>query len=747
VYIRFEGGRPSPVVEARHELPGRYNYLIGSDPAKWQTSVPAYSEIAYLDVWDGIDLVFRNVGGMLSYELVAERGADLTQIGFTYEGVDQATYAADGACMLETSVGIVKHVIPISPGEEGHFLRVCDATSTGGSESGRDDSYSLIYSTFLGGLLEDEGLSMEVDDAGCAYVGGLTFSGDFPTTPGAFDRTYGGAPRCDAFVTKFNQIGSDLVYSTYVGGGGSDAARSMHVDDVGRVCFTGWTYWHDYPTTPGAYDQSFNTGDAGDAVVTILNATGSALEYSTFFGGTAGDWAHAIARDASGYVYITGNTHSGDLPTTPGAFDQTHGGTDFSDAFNAKIDPAGNGPADLIYSTFVGGTYNDYGYAIAVDALGQAHVGGTTGTGDFPTTPGAYDPTWQNYLDGVVYKLNASGSDLLYSTYLGTNYRDICGGDIFVDPSGVITVTGGTESTTFPTTPGAYDETHNGGWDAFISRIDPAGNGSADLLYSTYVGGTDHEECFASDIDGTGRICMTGYTHSTDFPVTPVGYDTSHNGDEDVFVATFDATITTLEYGTFLGSPEGDRGGAIVLDGLGFAYVTGYARGGAFPTTEGAYDRWIGGTQDAFVAKLLVVGATSVPGSQAHDVGESLLSLGRARPSPFCAETVMSFSVPDGSGALFAEIFDVSGRCVRHLDVSSGARTGEIIWDGRSEDGTTASSSVYFIRLRGESGEAWQKVVKLRSHGTGGVKPVCGAPCESTGPRRAWTGLITTSPQ
>jgi hypothetical protein len=391
---------------------------------------------------------------------------------------------------------------------------------------------ALVYSTFLGGAEEDRGEGIAVRD-GRAYVTGETSSPDYPTTPGAFDRTFNGgfssqicqasSLPCDAFVTKLNASGSALVYSTFLGGTGADSGSDIAVDTRGRGYVTGQTDSADYPTTPGAFDRTFN-GLNRDAFVTKLNASGSALVYSTFLGGAGNDFGEGIAvRD--GRAYVTGGTAFFDFPTTPGAFDTTWNGG--LDAFVTKLNASGSA---LVYSTFLGGTGADaFSVDVAVDTRGRAYVTGDTSSPDFPTTPGAFDTTW-NGTDAFVTKLNRSGSALVYSTFLGGSDVDI--GEGIAVREGKAYVTGFTQSADYPTTPGAFDTTLDGGTDALVTKLNASGSA---LAYSTFLGGTSFDRGFGIAVR-YGRAYVTGGTNSTDYPSTRGAFDRTFNGNSEAFV-------------------------------------------------------------------------------------------------------------------------------------------------------------------------------------------------------------------
>ena len=398
----------------------------------------------------------------------------------------------------------------------------------------------LAYSTYLGGSNIDQGFGIAVDSAGAAYLTGMTFSADFPTTAGAFDTSFNGTDQFpDAFVTKLNPAGTGLAYSTYLGGSLGDQGFGIAVDSAGAAYVTGGTNSTDFPTTAGAFDTSATGSFIGDAFVTKLNAAGSGLAYSTYL---AGAGSSGIAVDSAGAAYVSGVANSTDFPTTAGAFDTSFNGGSFpGDAFVTKLNPAGTG---LAYSTYLGGSLGDRGFGIAVDSAGAAYVTGGTNSTDFPTTAGAFDTSANGGGDAFVTKLNAAGSGLAYSTYLGGSSGDqgrgcqatvngtTCG--IAVDSAGAAYVSGDTNSTDFPTTAGAFDTSANGGGDAFVTKLNAAGSG---LAYSTYLGGSMTDAGAGIAIDSTGAAYVTGFTGSTDFPTTAGAFDTSANGGTEAFVS------------------------------------------------------------------------------------------------------------------------------------------------------------------------------------------------------------------
>ncbi|MBX2999162.1 MAG: SBBP repeat-containing protein [Caldilineaceae bacterium] len=399
---------------------------------------------------------------------------------------------------------------------------------------------TLVYATFLGGA-GSRGIA--VDGSGAAYVTGVTTSSDFPTTPGALDTTHNGSG--DAFVVKLVPNGTSLAYATFLGGHGDDYGNAIAVDRNGAAYVTGLAVSRDFPTTPGAFDNTYNNNGYGDLFVVKLNPAGTSLVYSTFLGGSSHDYVHAIAVDGSGATYVTGSASSGDFPTTPDAFDTTRNDDGYLDAFVVKLNPAGT---SLVYSTFLGGSNVDISYAIAVDGSGAAYVTGHTNSGDFPTTSGTFDPTYNASGDAFVAKLNPTGTLLVYSTFLGVssdhNGHDY-GRGIAVDYSGAAYVAGQTWSNDFPATPGAFDTTYNGSGDAFVAKLNPAGTA---LAYATFLGGSSYDSGISIAVDGSGAAYITGYTESSNFPTTVGAFDTTYNGNGDVFVVklTMEAQSTSF---------------------------------------------------------------------------------------------------------------------------------------------------------------------------------------------------------
>jgi hypothetical protein len=616
------GAAPEPVVSGLEEQPGTANYFIGKDSAKWLTKVPTYARVHYRGVYPGIDLLYYGNQRQLEYDFVVAPGADPKKIVLGFKGADKLEIDAKGELVLHAPGGDIRQHKPIiyqnidgSRREiAGGYVRK-GANRVGFQVAAYDCGQPLVidpvlsYSTYLGGSGFNWGGGIAVDADGNAYVVGWTDSSNVPTTPGAFQTTFGGGTRVDTFVTKLNPTGSALVYSTYLGGNGSDVGRKIAVDGVGNAYVVGQTLSSNFPTTAGAFQTSFG-GGYSDAFVTKLNPTGSALVYSTYLGGTGEDDGSGISVDADGNAYVAGFTQSADLPTTAGAF-QTNFGGGYGDAFVAKLDPTGS---TLVYSTYLGGTDSDAAGnpGLAVDASGNAYVTSETVSTDFPTTAGAFQATLPGFQNAFVTKLDPTGSALVYSTYLGGSYSDWTQA-IAVDAEGNAYVTGATRSRDFPTTAGAFQTTFGGGKsDAIVTKLNATGTA---LVYSTFLGGSGKDYGSAIAVDTAGNAFVTGTTNSSDFPTTITAFQTSFGGGTrevfsgdlggDAIVTKLNADGSALVYSTYLGGSENDYGRGIALDANPNAYVSGSTSSyWNFPTTAGAFQTGLAGSTDAFVAKI-----------------------------------------------------------------------------------------------------------------------------------------------
>jgi hypothetical protein len=362
-----------------------------------------------------------------------------------------------------------------------------------------------------------------------------------------------------------------LSYSTYLGGSGSDKALGIAVDGSDCAYVTGFSESSDFPTL-GSYQTDIGYDDV---FVTKLSSAGNSLVYSTYLGGESREWGNSIAVDGNGNAYVTGWTESANFPTQNPFQGRNQG---LSDAFAVKLSNTGN---SLIYSTFLGGGNNDWGYGIAVDGSGSAYVTGNTHSLNFPTLS-PFQPTNHGPPDVFVTKLSSAGYALIYSTLLGGGSDD-WGSGIAVDGSGCAYVTGYTHSFNFPTSNPM--QTYQGGgqygWDAFVTKLSDVGNR---LVYSTYLGGSEDDHGYSIAVDGSGCAYVTGFTRSSDFPTSNPFRGSFTDGDMDAFVTKLSAAGISLIYSTFLGGGGKDGGYGIAVDGNGYASVTGNTESSNFPT-------------------------------------------------------------------------------------------------------------------------------------------------------------------
>ena len=617
VRMRLDGANTQSTLTGLDPLAGTSNYLIGNDPGRWRVDVPSFARVHYASVYPGIDLVYYGKQRQLEYDFVVGPNADPSSVALAFDGVDALSIDREGNLILQTAHGALTQQKPVVYQDvdgrrhqvEGRYeLRADDRV--GFHVSSYDHTHPLVidpvlsYSTYLGGNGNDVGNAIAVDGAGNAYVTGSTQSTNFPGASGSLVQASlrGSA---DVFVAKLNTAGTALVYSTYLGGSGSDIGRAIAVDGAGNAYVTGET---DSPTTGsgaipfplvGPIQPIF--GLIGDAFVTKLNAAGNALVYSTYLGGSGSDRGYGIALDGFGNAYVTGHTNSLNFPIVA-AFQPANGGPGSYDAFVAKLNAAGSA---LVYSTYLGGNANEFsldGGAIAVDSDGSAYVGGTTIS---PNFPGAGTSTIQATFgggtgDGFVAKFNAAGSALVYSTYLGGTTIDAVNG-LALDADRNAYVVGYTDSSTFPTAVPLQASRNGPGNDAFVAKINAAGSA---LTYSTYLGGTGGDVAYDVAVDGAGQAHVSGWTSSFNYP-TVAPLQAVNSGSGDAFISQVNGAGSALVFSTYWGGAAGaEHGHGIALDGAGNTYVAGQTGSLNFPASTGAFQTSLAGFTDAFVAKV-----------------------------------------------------------------------------------------------------------------------------------------------
>ena len=610
-------GASARALAAESQLPGRHHYFLGNDPARWRTGVPLYGAVRYRQMLPGIDVRVCEQQGHFEYDLIVQPEASLGAIEIAVAGAERLYLDGEGALVMQTQLGPLRMPPPVSweeaPSGERSPIRcryeLRGEDHFGFAIGGRRPGWTLVvdpglvWSTYLGGSGLERVHALALNAQGAVTVAGMTYSADFPTTPGAFNTTFRGH---DAFVTKLSPTGSSLIYSTFLGGG-FDEVYGLALDTQGGAIVAGWTGSSTFPTTPGAFNTTPLNNGIQRAFVTRLSPTGSSLVYSTFLGGgTGGDAALALTIDGQDSAIVGGRTGSPNFPTTPGAFDTTLNGN--YDGFVTKLSATGS---SLVYSTFLGGSLvpggigGDEVYAIALDGQGGVIVAGRTYSADFPTTPGAYATSLNGFQDAFVTRFTPTGSGLVYSTYLGgteTSFAGEAALALAVDAQGFATIAGLTSAPNFPTTPGAFDTTFNGYANGFVTRLSPTGSS---LVYSTFLGGSTYTSTIQSlAVDPAGAATVAGYTNDSTFPTTPGAFNTVGSG-INVVVTRLSPTGSSLLYSTFLSTTSslGAYASALALDAQGAAVVGGYT-GPGFPTTPGAFSTVQSGSFDGFVARL-----------------------------------------------------------------------------------------------------------------------------------------------
>lgn len=618
--MSFAGTMSRPRIQGVKPVPQLSNYFVGSDPSAWRKGVRAYSQVLYNEVYPGIDAVFHSgETGELEYDFIVRPGSDPRSIRLRFDGAPSVKANPSGELMLRTADHTIRMKAPAIYQMRGETrtaitgrYRILENRVVGFIVDDYDRSRDLIidpvvlgYSTFLGGTDSESATGLAVDDDRNTYIVGTTMSANFPIKRAVRGTIAGGR---DVFVAKLNPAGDQILFSTFIGGSADEGARpTIALDRRGDIYIAGSTASTDFPVTERAPQPQFG-GGASDAFTAKLSTDGSRLLFSTYLGGEAADSANGVATDPAGDIYLSGSTFSARFPATPGALQAVRRGP--RDAFVAKVRVE---PPSLVYATYVGGSDEDFGLAVAVDAAGAAYLTGKTLSTDYPTTPGAFQTSFggagtgqQRDGDGFVTKISPAGSSLAYSTYLGGLSGEIAL-SVAVDSAGSAHVTGLTYSRNFPTTAGSVQPQHGGGdADNFVTKLAPDGER---LIFSTFLGGNNSEQANAIAVDPRGNVHVSGTTSATDFPTTSDALSRTRKGTTDGFVSIISRDGSQLLYSTFLGgtAPSGgpqDNMWALAVDSAGNTYVGGQTRSADFPVTAGAPQTTYGGIDDAYITKF-----------------------------------------------------------------------------------------------------------------------------------------------
>ena len=621
VKLELLNGNPKPTFVGNNKSNTYFNYFLGNDSKRWASHVGLYQEALVKNVYSGIDARYYYDGSSIRYDYIVHSGGNASEIKLNVQGSKAVSVNTDGELVFNTRFGDVKQTKLFAYQENNGSKQqiACQFEKKDETISFTLGSYDhskplvidpLIWSTFIGenGSEYNSRSSLILDGSNNAYVVGYTNSTNYPTTIGAYDQGHNGS--YDVFVSKFSSDGASLVWSTFVGGNSNDLSSALTWDG-NAVYVTGYTASANYPTTIGAYDQSHN--GSYDVFVSKLTSDGSTLAWSTFIGGSSLDAGNSLVVDGSGNVYVAGYTTSANYPTTTGAYDQSHGGS--NEVLVTKLNSNGS---SLIWSTFVGGTNSDVCRSLAVDGSGNVYITGGTTSPDYPTTAGAYDQVYGGGAtdDVLVTKINSDGASLAWSTYIGGSNPDY-GNSLTLDGSGNVYVAGYTQSSGYPTTTGAYDQSYNGGYDILVTKLNSNG---ASLAWSTFIGGSNTEYGNSLALDGSGNVYVAGETFSTDYPTTAGAYDQSHNGGSDIFVSKLTSDGVSLVGSTFIGGSANEYGNSLALGSSSMVYVTGYTGSPDYPTTTGAYDQGHNGGTDILISKLSFAADPYIPNTPMNAV-------------------------------------------------------------------------------------------------------------------------------
>jgi len=542
----------TPQISGLEPMNARGNYFIGRNQSQWRTGVTQYSRVRYADVYPGVDLIYYGSAGKLEYDLVLRPGADPQRIRMNFRGADRLTVTPEGDLLVSAGDAELVQRKPVIYQE-----------TAAGVRQPVDGRYKLLSSSVVGVELA------------------------------AYDRRHA--------LT----IDPTLVYSSMVGGGGSDSVIGVKVDKAGMVWVAGYTSNGDLTASDGAYQGT--SGGGTNIFLARINPKGdftNSLQYFTYIGGNGIDTPNAMTMDSAGFIYVAGSTTSSNFPLGGNVPQNTiTGGTD---AFVLKFDPSASGGDQLPYSTLLGGSDTDIAYGIDVDAAGKIYVIGTTRSSDFPLTGNAYASVLYGPQDAFVVKYDLTVSPtLVYSSYIGSELADD-GRAIAVASSGTVYIAGSTAGTGFPQAGAQYKSAPTGSLDIWLAQMDLTQAGVASLVYSSYLGGSDLDEPRKLAIDSTGKVLLTGYTMSSDFPVTGNALQKTLGGNADAFVVRVDFSKPQngfVDYASYLGGTHGDVGYDITTDASGNIYVTGYTLSGDFPVTRDAIAPTNTGTA-GFVTKL-----------------------------------------------------------------------------------------------------------------------------------------------
>lgn len=613
--IDFENSNPHPLFEEKDTLSSKSNFFRGNNASSWETDISSFATLSYKNLYDKVDLVYYNSTNGIKSDFVVHSGGNYSNITLKYSGVKEITINSRGDLEILTDAGEITEHIPdayqVINGTKvsvNASFRIKNSNTVSFNVEDYNPDFDLVidpqllYCSYFGGNSDDKWPTrISRDKQQNIYFSGSTMSSNFPITPGAFSSTHKNSDY-DVFVIKLDSTGNKLIFSTFISSSGQDIGGSLKlVGATNDILLLGLAGDNDFPTTTGAYQTSYG-GGYHDIFVLKLNNEGNKLIFSTLVGGATDEQISDFCLDKNGDIYVLG--YAGYyFPTTPGSFQQNLAGDYDVCVFKLKSDGS-----QLLYSTFLGGTERDRSGGITIDNSSNIYISSWV-MGNIPTTPGAYDNTFHGGIDIAVSKFDPTLSNLMFSTMIGGPGNDLSLSDLILDAANNITLVGGVNSG-FPTTPGSYDQSFNGGSsDAVIIKVK---NDGTKLLYSSFLGSPGYDFARNFTEDASGNFIITGAC-GNGFPTTSCPYDDSFNGGmTDCFISKININTSSLLYSSYLGGQGDDEGFSIKSFG-DTLYIAGTTSSPDLPVTSDAFDQTFNaGGNDVFLFKLLL-GAGLIP--------------------------------------------------------------------------------------------------------------------------------------
>ncbi len=672
VGLTFESASPAARWSGEEPAAAEFNSFLGNDPANWVTRVPSYRSVRCRGIHPGVDVVLREAAGVLEYDLMLEPGACLDEVVLRVDGALELRLDDKGGLVIETPAGPVVQPRPatfrVDPSGRRDAIacayEVIDASHVRFGAPAWDGTSrlvidpSLIFSTFVGGSVNDRGYAIAIDTDGSVIVSGGTESPDFPTTPGAFDTQMGSFT--DGILFRLSPDGTALEFATFLGGPGyADSPRELAVDSVGNIVVAGTTGSRLFPTTAGAYDTTVD-GPA-DIFVMKLASDGASLIFSTLIGGPCADSPAGMDLDFRDRVYLGVNAQALGCtigyPTTPNALCTTPSAT--GDVNVTRLSSDGS---MLEFSTWLCTGGGSFPRDLVCDDLGHAYLLGQTVNSSLPVTAGVFDSTYNGDNDFFIVKVNCDAGAIDWWTYLGGASTELYG-DIVVDSNGDIYVAGHTDSANFPSVPGSFDVFKAGDSDGFVVKLKSDGS---NLIFGTFLGGTGYDEVHDIALDSQGNAYVAGWTNSLNFPVTPDAFEAIFNGDFDGFLCKVSADGSKLLYGTYFGGSQPATSSFTFAHGVAVgpdnsAAITGYTLASDFPTTPSAFDAQLDGFTDAFVARFALTPWASLGSALAGTGGLVPLLTGEGTLEPGSEGSLgVSAALPSAGCVLVIGLDDLS---------------------------------------------------------------------------------------